>query len=58
MGVLSYPSKGNTAGVVTRLGAGHPRDDVSIFGRDNVRTISGIHLPSNEVGTGGSVPWP
>jgi hypothetical protein len=58
MRVLSYPSKENTVGVVTRLGAGHPRDCVSISGRNNVRTSSGIHLTSYETGNGGSVPWP
>jgi hypothetical protein len=58
MRVLSYPSKENIAGVVTRLGTGYPRDRVSIPGRDNVRTSSGIHLASYEMGTGGTVPWP
>jgi len=40
-------------GLVTRLRAGHPRDHVSIPGRDNVCTSSGIHLASYEMGTGG-----
>jgi len=54
--VISYPSKENIVGLVTRLGAGHPRNRVSIPGRDNVRTGSGIHLASYEVGTGGLMP--
>jgi hypothetical protein len=51
--VISYPSKENIVGLVTRLGAGHPRDRVSIPGWDNVRTSAGIHLASYEMGTGG-----
>ena len=53
MRLISYPSKENIVGLVTRLGAGHPRDRVSIPGRDIVRTSSGMHLASYEMGTGG-----